>query len=165
MRQAAYQELAREFLKYDPLTGLFEWAKSPARNVKVGDRTGTKSKKNGYVWIAFRGFKFSAHRLAWLAYYGYEPESELDHINRDKSDNRIMNLREVSPQQNKQNLGLQTRNKTGVSGVYYHKGRDKYTVTIGYHGCINLGTYSNLLDAAAARKSAEIKYWGIYDLL
>lgn len=86
-----------EKITYDEKTGQFIWN-------NTGRRAGWLE-KNGYIRIEIDGKKYSAHRLAWLLVYGYEPK-EIDHINGNRSDNRIENLREVDRRTNNQNLKI-----------------------------------------------------------
>ena len=95
----------KEYLDYNPDTGLFTWLKLTGKysNVKVGDVAGYVSQK-GYIRISFNGNKIQAHRLAWLFHYGVDPgEMDIDHENRDRTDNRISNLRLATTQQNSWN--------------------------------------------------------------
>lgn len=78
----------------------------------------------GYLQILIQGRKYLIHRLVWLYHYGYMP-SQIDHINRDRSDNRLENLRECSYSQNHGNRGLGKNNTSGAKGVYLDK-RDGY---------------------------------------
>lgn len=86
-------ELLRQEVRYDPETGLFWWLKK-LKNRRMNVPAGGKC-VHGYVRLKIGGHTFKAHRLAWLMHYGVEPPPgmSVDHINRDKSDNRICNLR------------------------------------------------------------------------
>lgn len=88
----------RELLRYDANTGLFTWISGP----KAGQQV-TKKGQAGYVRIYFDGKLFLAHRLAWLYVTGEHPRQHIDHINRVRDDNRIVNLRDVSTQENSKN--------------------------------------------------------------
>jgi hypothetical protein len=102
----------RELLSYDPETGAFTWLVSLGRRVRVGDVAGTF---NGRYWaITVNKRIYMAHRLAWLYVYGSFPKYELDHINGDKIDNRIVNLRDVTGQVNRQNLHRPNRGKATI---------------------------------------------------
>lgn len=89
--------------------------------------TGRKNKtKNasGYGTVVVRGKKYYAHRVAWLLHYGEWPKKQIDHINGDKSDNRICNLRDVSQAENAQNQRRATQKSiTGVLGASPCKGK------------------------------------------
>ena len=91
----------KEQLKYIPTTGEFIRLVTRPRAPK-GSVAGTINGR-GYRWIRVLNKRYQAHRLAWLFYYGEWPENEIDHINNDKDDNRITNLRDVTHGENQQN--------------------------------------------------------------
>jgi hypothetical protein len=94
---------ARQRFDYDPETGMLRWKVRAARNVKVGDITGNKT-TGGYLQIRWNYRNLSVHRIIWLMVHGEWPSEEIDHINGDRTDNRIVNLRCVSRRENLQNL-------------------------------------------------------------
>lgn len=118
----------KQHLHYDPETGLFTRLTSPTHRVKIGGVAGFKC--NGYTRVTLNYKSYAAHRLAWLYVYGKLPENCIDHINRDKSDNRLCNLRDVTHQQNAFNLPLKVTNKHGYTGVEWHKTTKKYRAQI-----------------------------------
>ena len=77
--------------------------------------------KDGYLIIKVKGKQFKAHRIAWFLYYGYFPKSELDHINRNKLDNRIENLRESNRIEQNRNKDKKPNKQTGQIGIYIDK--------------------------------------------
>lgn len=106
-------------LSYCPESGNFHWIRPPemARRINVGDRAGTTNSK-GYVVIKFGGSTYRAHRLAWFFAYGSWPSQQIDHINGVRNDNRIANLRDVSPRTNSQNRKrANANNSNGLLGV------------------------------------------------
>lgn len=74
--------------------------------------------KDGYLIIKVKQRQFKAHRIAWLLHYGEFPSCELDHINRNRLDNRIENLRESTRRQQIENRDLPLNKDTGVVGIY-----------------------------------------------
>jgi len=104
----------RDLLDYEPSTGVFRWRVPPGGRGRMGAIAGTRDSE-GYTIIRYKGRGYKAHRLAWLHVYGNLPEGVIDHVNGDKADNRIANLRDVDAYVNAQNV---TRaNKNGRSGL------------------------------------------------
>ena len=93
-KELSLPELKRAF-SYDPITGIFQWKLPTNRRIKKGQTAGNTDKA-GYSCIRFRGYKMRAHRLAWALTYGEWPDDTIDHINGNRSDNRIDNLRVVT---------------------------------------------------------------------
>lgn len=152
----------KELLNYDESTGIFTHKKRrsgvPVAGAKAGCRV--KNLDGGiYEVITLDRKSYKAHRLAWLYCYGSMPAMQIDHCNGDSLDNRICNLRDVSPSENCKNRTLITTNKTGVNGVSWNKKESKYQVTIMHERKnINLGMFDNLEDAKEARAKGDIKY-------
>jgi hypothetical protein len=98
----------------------------------------------------------------WYVHNGPIPDGyEIDHINGNRQDNRLQNLRLATDQQNGMNHGLSSRNRSGHSGVYWHSKRGKWTAKIRFSGrLIDLGEYREIDHAINARKQAEEKYFG-----
>lgn len=97
-------ESFKDQLSYDPDTGEIHWKISSGKR-KAGDRAGSLM-KSGYMQLGINGWVYKAHRIAWYLYYGEWPDGDIDHVNRDRADNRIENLRIVSKRQNTQNSGV-----------------------------------------------------------
>jgi hypothetical protein len=143
-----------ELLSYSPSTGVFMWN---------GDRGGRSFKNkpaghlktNGYIEITVDGWRYNAHRLAWYYTYGKWPKNDIDHINGERSDNRIENLRDVFPYLNFQNVSLRSsKNSTGVRGV--SKIRDKFRAEIRVQNKrLHLGVFDSIDDAAKAYLHAK----------
>lgn len=118
---------------------------------QIGDIAGSSRRGDGYIIVCYRRQRFFAHRLTWEIHFGKIPEGmEIDHIDGDKQNNRIENLRLVNRLGNARNLSRQRRNRTGVAGVIFANNR--YRVTIGSH---YLGYFDTLDEAVSVRKNAE----------
>ena len=101
-------------INYTPETGEFHWI-SARPKVKVGGKAGYLKKNKGYVYIEYKGKCYPAHRLAWFYVNKEFPIEQIDHINGDRSDNRIGNLRAATNSQNRANS--KTTNQYGLKGV------------------------------------------------
>lgn len=108
-----FKEYIFKNFSYNPLTG----------KITRNDRKNSNGSfdKDGYLIIKIKGKQFKAHRLAFLLYYGYFPKKEIDHINRIRTDNRILNLREVTRLENIKNITKKINENTGEVGIYLDK--------------------------------------------
>ena len=151
------QDELRRLIEYDPHTGVFT-RKMPTGiggRFKAGEQLGNTHSK-GYINIPVRGRSYYAHRLAFLYMVGYLPEQTVDHINRDRSDNRWSNLREASHQCQSRNCKLLINNTSGVKGVYWSKADRKWIVNIKIkRKTYYLGIFDCKLEAAYHRLAAE----------
>lgn len=157
---------AAGMVDYNPDTGSMRW-KMKGKDQKdatrwnsryAGKECGTTDDK-GYRRILFRfgvgpTFKIRAHRLAWFITHGAMPFGEIDHINQDKSDNRITNLRDVSREMNQRNGTRKGNNTSGVPGVIWNKQRKKWCAQASVNGKHrHIGMFDSLEEAAKARKA------------
>jgi len=141
---------AVELLKYEPSTGSLTWISS-------GKEAGTMA-GNGYKIVTVDTNKYMLHRVIWLIQHGEFPEN-IDHINGDRIDNRLVNLRSVSTQENLKNRKIGSANTSGIMGVQWDKARNAWNVYIGLNKKNTyIGRFNNIFDAAAARKAAEIEH-------
>lgn len=149
------QERLKELLYYDPDTGSFYWISARPR-CTVGALAGSLDKTRGYYRVWIDGKNHKGHRLAWLYTYGVFPTHHVDHINGDKSDNRIANLREVTHAENLQNQHrAQKGSRSGVLGVYPRK-NGKWRAMIQLDGRTrHLGTFDSIRGASAAYLAAK----------
>lgn len=149
------QKRLKELLHYCPETGVFVWVVKPRKNMELGDVAGSVN-GCGYVQIQIDGKLYLAHRLAWLFVNGKLPPSLIDHINRQRADNRICNLRIATTTENLQNASIRTDNTSGQSGVSWHKVTKKWRARIQTGKKeIYIGLFNDISDAISARKAAE----------
>ncbi len=155
-------DLVRYLFDYDAMSGDLLWrVERRGRHSPCVGRSATFEHCMGYRLAPFRGAPRLAHRLIWLLVYGYWPK-EIDHINRDKSDNRLENLRECDRSQNNGNIKqARSDSKTGVRGVCWSKAKKKYKAEICFRGKKkHLGYFRELDEAKLARLGAEKKIFG-----
>ncbi|AZU99221.1 HNH homing endonuclease [Acinetobacter phage vB_AbaP_APK2] len=123
-------ELKLKF-KYDPDTGVItrleRMGNYAANTPCVGKFV------SGYIKIRYKGIIYSGHRLAWFLYYGEEPPKYIDHINQDKADNRISNLRATTTSQNQMNIKVHERSTTGIKGIMPVRGGKLFRAEV----CLN----------------------------
>ena len=172
MKPELTAEYARECLDYNPDTGIFTWKVRPRGHFRSegkwkGCNTRFAGKEAGYLnetgYISLRINKTlnQAHRIAWLITTGSWPTRFIDHINMNRSDNRLANLREVTNGENMCNSGRCSRNTSGTKGISWHAGTGKWRAQINvlkkhYH----IGLFQSMDDAAKAIKEARIKLHG-----
>ena len=118
----------RRHLTYDEWSGQFTRALSLNRH-KKGEVAGKKD-TNGHIQIFVNGRYYLAHRCAWLWSYGVWPDHDIDHINGDRSDNRLANLRKATRSQNCSNSKLRADNNIGLKGVSIQKGRYRAQIQV-----------------------------------
>ena len=148
------QSELKSLLTYDPDTGRFTW-QTGRRAGHLADTT----RVLGYAVITVKNRMYKAHRLAWLYVNGCWPKTQIDHINHDRSDNRIANLRDVTCAVNHQNRHRNTRSAAGFLGVTWHKRDKRWQSHIEIGGkSIYLGQHKCFAKAILARKTAELTY-------
>jgi hypothetical protein len=147
----------RQTFVYDAATGLFyRVGRYPARpSGRVNSR--------GYVILRIKGQTYFAHRLAWLYIYGEWPSAIIDHINRERDDNRLSNLRDVSSSQNNLNRTIDTKGRgaSGRKGIAVLKRKDgtlRYQAVLCRDGdVVYLGLFDDIEAASAAYEAAAAK--------
>lgn len=154
------------YLQYNPDNGLLKWkvrVQSHGGGRQPGDIAGTD--KDGYREVSLFGKRYRAHHLAWLIMTGEWPprDVDIDHINRDRSDNRWANLRIATRGQNNMNASGNGRGKNPHRGVYASRNGQRWNVRITVDKkYIGLGTYDSIEEAVRVRKAAERKYFGAF---
>ncbi len=160
--------IVRELIDYDPETGRFTWLPRDRSwfasqrayqmwNTRfAGKPAFTAKDAMGYHIGAVNSYYCKAHRLAWAWVYGEWPLADIDHVNHDKADNRIANLRLADPASNAKNRGRQRNNASGRTGVHWHKVTSKWTAKIAVEGKeYHLGLFDSFEDAVYARAAKE----------
>ena len=130
------QKELKSQLNYNKDTGIFTWMVSNNNKIKIGSIAGSLHKQSGYIRIAVLGIQYQAHRLAFLYETGHMPEKVIDHINGVRADNRIVNLRDVSPTENNQNQKVcQVSNHSSkLLGVTFNENANKWQAQISRNG-------------------------------
>ena len=158
-------DIVHQMLLYDPSTGAFTWK---ARGQLTWDKrfagqpAGWRH-STGCLVLTLDYVPYRAHRIAWLCVYGEPVPEIIDHIDGNKLNNSISNLRAATKSQNAVN-SQKTKGASGVRGVEIarrQKGPDRYHARIGYRGSsISLGTFDAMEDAVEAYQSATIRLFG-----
>ncbi|ASC26533.1 HNH endonuclease [Klebsiella pneumoniae subsp. pneumoniae] len=156
-------------IDYNADSGVLTWKRRPSSHFKnrqahsawnsrfQGKTVGWKSSA-GYLSLAIDEVKFQAHRVAWAIYHQSSPSGVIDHINGNKTDNRITNLRVVEFCENMKNVKRYSNNTSGIAGVRWYSQRSKWVAYINVDGKRKqLGYYALLDDAIDARKKAEVE--------
>lgn len=148
-----------DLFSYDPETG--EITRLVYRSHFRKGTIAGKIDTHGHRQITVNGKAYMAHRLAWYLHYGEWPEKHLDHINGDRDDNRVTNLRLASRSQNGRNRKLNKNNTSGIKGVIWDKRDRKWMVRV-MHNCKSHygGRFKNLYDAAKAVRELREKLHG-----
>ena len=155
-------ESLRALVQYNPETGVFTRKVKRDFNPRsvLGKPLGTPY-SNGYLGFRVNTRKYLAHRLAWFYVYGCWPASDLDHVNGNRADNRVSNLREATKSQNMANTKTQVNNTSGHRGVIFDKANSKWMAYMQLHGkFINIGRFAEKEEAIAARSQAFVSAFG-----
>lgn len=152
------QKTLNSLLEYNFDSGILTWKDRP------DSKTFRNAGKPALNYIDDNGYRIGkllsvgnvkAHRVIWKMVHGDDP-NVIDHINGDRVDNRIENLRSVSRSENARNLGLQSNNTSGYNGVYWYPKRDVWMVSIRVGGARKtLGYFKDKRRAIAARRNAD----------
>jgi len=147
-----------EALRYDPETGLFWWLER-AKKRRLDKPAGSRHNK-GYWQINVDAKPQLAHRLAWFYMTGKWPKDEVDHEDRDKTNNRWLNLRPATHKQNAENVAVRKHSKSGVKGVHFDATRGLWQAYLNHEGKRrHLGRHATLTAAIKARKAGETKFF------
>lgn len=155
---------------YDHYTGVLTWKERPRShfvssrsygifNTRYAGMIAGTPHNSGYRQVSVTPGRYLVHRVAWAVYYSDWPTLDIDHINGIRTDNRIINLRDVSRQTNGRNAFRRPSNTSGQNGVTWDKRRGKWlaqTHVLGKHH--HLGSFDDIADAVAARQRANEQF-------
>lgn len=145
---------------FEDIDGSLYW-KSNFRKSRIGKKAGTPHSK-GYVQITYKKNIYMEHRLVFLLHHGYLPKL-IDHINGNKSDNKICNLREASLSQNAQNMKKPSSNTSGIKGVTWSKNNRNWRVQLSIDGKNKfIGAFKQIDLARQTIEQARRKYHGVF---
>ena len=157
-------DFLKSVLTYDPFSGFLTWKPRPREMFPSDGAFKTWNSRfsganalscvaeTGYLHGRILGIGFLAHRVAWAIHSGRWPDHEIDHLNGNRKDNSILNLREVCPAENRKNTRLRSDNTSGACGVYWDKDLRKWRAAIGLSGkTIYIGVYQSKDEAISAR--------------
>ena len=162
------QDFIKSILRYED--GDLYWNEKPAtsQESKRWNTRHANSKAGALDSYGYRQIKvthggvsrlYLAHRLVWLMFYGYWPTKEIDHIDGNRTNNRIENLREATRTENNKNASVRKDSPFGIRGVQRDCTGKKYLATVNIDKkIVRLGIFVDFFEACCARKSAEIKY-------
>jgi len=151
-KQILTQDKLNETFLYNKETGLLS-NKTNRGRAKKGQEAGYDS-SHGYRQVEVQGKAYMYHHVCWAIHHGEWPKAQLDHINHNRADNRVIKLRAVTNQENSKNLSKKKNNTSGYTGISNFYG-DKFIVRITSMGkTFNLGSYIDINEAIAVRDRA-----------
>lgn len=160
------QARLKELLSYNPDTGLFTWVTKYGSHAVIGKIAGSLHTASGYWTIRLDKKLYKAHRLAWLYIHGQMPDCPIDHINHNRNDNRLSNLRlavrgDLDNGQNRK--GVNSNNTTGFLGVTFCKSTGRYRAQIICNRKrIPIGRYKTPEEAHAAYMAKKLELHPFY---
>lgn len=170
-RESITPNVLRALINYCPDTGMMTWRERPRlmfksdRSMKIWNSKYSGAPalacfdaSNGYLKGCVLYVKMYAHRAAFMIHYGVKPSGLIDHINGDRTDNRVLNIRDVSYVENARNV--RPSGKSGHVGVYWHDDCHKWQARTCVRGrTFSGGYFSRIEDAVAARRKLEEEKW------
>ena len=168
-------ELLRQFIDINPLDGTMRWSFRDRKhfrsdesfkswNTRYANAVTFKSTDGrGYLRASIKDKDYKAHLVAWALYYGKWPLCEVDHINGDKKDNSLNNLRSATSSQNKMNVHPRNGCSSQYKGVCWNVKRKKWESRIAFNGkTLHLGYFVDEIEAANRYTDASKLYHGEY---
>lgn len=149
--------LTQEYLKecFDYIDGVLYWKRKPSKSLPIGIKAGCND-KDGYLMVSLDNKIYKVHRLIFMMFHGYFP-LVVDHIDGNKQNNKIENLRGCTKAENSWNSKKHFDNKSGVKGVYFHKKSNKWMARCTANKKTNyLGLFDSLNDAEKAVQNFRV---------
>ncbi len=160
-------EEMRKVVTYGPETGLLTWRRrqeaSASWNSKLAGKPAFANPSDGYLVGRFGGKNYKSHRVAWAVFHGHWPKGQIDHINGDRSDNRIANLRHVTNAENAKNQKKRSTNRTGEPCVNWFARDSKWWVKITVDGRQKHIGYFDTFEAAVSARDAAWQEYGFHE--
>lgn len=165
-------EYLRRRFAYDQSTGILLWRRRPAAHFSNERRHATWNARcagkpagwlmqKGYIQLTLDGDIFTAHRIAWKMMHGEPVPREIDHIDGNRANNRISNLRAATHAENIANSRLTKLGNSGVRGVHFERRTGRFAAHITHlQKQYHLGRFDTLEEAAAARREAATRLYG-----
>ena len=162
-RELPSPELLRKLLRYDQATGFLYWNARPesmfssardcaAWNTRyAGNRAFASKNDKGYCTGSIANRNYSAHRVIWAMETGVWPDRLVDHKDKDRSNNKLDNLRLATYQQNKANSTSARGSSSKFIGVSWNKFSKKWSASIKLDGkSKHIGYFDSEVEAAEA---------------
>lgn len=165
-------ELLRKLLRYEPETGKLFWLPRDREFFQTSNQFKTWNARyankeaftaincNSYFSGTLLHRGYLAHRVIWAMQTGQWPESRLDHIDRNRLNNKFQNLRTATAYQNSTNKTSKVNSSSKYLGVSWHRDRQKWAASIRSNGSNYLGIFSSEIEAAKAYDAAAKRLHG-----
>lgn len=156
------QQLLKEYLNYNEVTGVLTWIKKPSKSTVVNTRAGSLVSSTGYRSISLFGRSYPEHHIIWCWYYGKFPKLQIDHQDQVRDNNRIANLREVTQVENARNRSRRQNTKVNEAGIWFCRRRKRYIAEITMNQKkVFQQSFEDVEDAIRARR-AKLKELGFH---
>ena len=165
-------ELLLQLLRYEPETGKLFWRARPREmfdndrlmkrwNTRYANKEAFTCILNGYYVGAVLAIPCKAHRVIWAMETGVWPENDIDHINRNRSDNRFSNLRSATRSENSKNVCSLPGSTSAYIGVSWHRASKRWIAQVSVNGkSVHLGCFNCEIEAAKAYDAAARFHYG-----
>jgi len=151
------EALARALEIFDYLEGMLFWKEKTGKKVVIGNRAGCPNPTFIYRDVNIDGVRFKEHRVIWAMHNGAWPKLEIDHINHIRDDNKIENLRDITPRLNQLTKPISKNNTSGHKGIRWRKDRNIWQAYSSVASKFkNLGHFISKEEAIIARTNYEM---------